>query len=358
VSGAPFLVQRVGLACLRVGFAVLALVSFASAVRLLPLLLDDTVALSTTLVFFQILAVPGLQTVALIALPTGFALAGTDLVARGEALALACSGVSPWKMARATLPVLAVALALPLVVTLAWGEKAQSPGVLLSSMVERAAASCGPERPVSRVPWALLVVLCQGTERRFVLAAARPGQPNASAFLVRARALEFAPDAREAVFHEVQAELVGPPGVRLSTSRLLLRGGAPFALPLSVRSGARSVAVFVATIAASLVSFVVLVTRREARRWIALGVSGAAPALVVLSAIEARGASLPWSWSWLLLVPVAAVLPALGFDAWSRPRRSARFDGIFRRGKQAIRSDATAEASAPHNPTQPPTSHV
>jgi hypothetical protein len=351
-SGRGYLGRRVGEAVGRVGLAVVALVCFAAGVRLLPLLLDDTVALSTALVFAQILAVPGSQTAALIAVPTGFALAATDLVARGEALALACAGVSPWALLRATLPTLCLALVLPVGATLAWGERAQSPGVLLSSMTDRAAAACGPDRPISRVPWAFLVVLCGGTERTFALVGTRPEAPGTATFLVRAATLELAPDASHAVFRDARIELVGPPLVRLSTPRLVLRGGAPFALPLSVRSGARSLAVFLAIVVASLGSFHVLVTLREPRRSVALWASGAAPALVTLSAIEARGASLPW----LVLVPTVAAAPAWLLVVWSR--RTSRSQDGFRRRTAPAAGPPASEAPSSHNSRQPPTTHV
>lgn len=340
--GDRFVLGRVAASLARVGAAVLALVGFGAGVRLLPLLLDDTVALSTSLVFAQILAVPGSQTVALVAVPTAFALAAVDLVAGGEALALVCSGVTPLRLARATLPLLLLALVLPMSITVAWGKKAQSPGPLLSAMVERATVSCGPDRPVSRVPWGVLLVLCDRGDRRVVLS----GGHEAAGGLVRGRSIVIAKDVSEVALHDAQVDLPGPPRVHLATPRLVLRGGGPVALPVSLRSGARSAAVFLAVAVAAFGSFWAMITAREQRRWVALAASGGAPALFTLSMIEARGGATPW----LVLVPLVAALAPLSALGWSLA--SVRFQKAM-----AIASSGRAMPAVParpgaHDPTQ------
>ena len=139
-----FLARRALRSAGAVALVTAALVALASVVRLLPLLLDDAVALSTALAFAEILTVPGSQTVLLVAAPTGLALLAVELVATGETRALAALGVSPWRMTFATWPALAALVIAPIVLTMTFGETARSPGRLVTSMLSRASAACGP----------------------------------------------------------------------------------------------------------------------------------------------------------------------------------------------------------------------
>jgi hypothetical protein len=275
-------------------------VAIASGVRLLPLALDDAVSWSTALVFAEILTVPGSQTVLLVALPTGFAIAAADLGASGEARALAAMGASPWRLARATWPTLVLLTTMPIVLSFWLGEQARSPGMLAARLLARATAACGPARPISRVPWVSAVVLCDGTARGLAV-----GSPSV---LLRAEQVALAPDLSGARLGEARVELRGPPLITLRTPELSIRGAAPFALPVSAESDWRSVAVVFAAVCGGLAAFVSLLRARETRRSVALLVSGSVPALALLAGLDARKASAIW----LSAVPLIAVAPALG----------------------------------------------
>lgn len=287
-----------------VALVTMALVALASAVRLLPLLLDEAVAPITALTFAEILTVPGSQTVLLVAVPTGLALLAGDLVASGEARALAALGVGPRRLALAVSPAIVALSLVPLVLTAAVGDTARSPGLFVGTMLARASAACGPARPVSRVPWVGAVALCDGSSK--VLALGAPGA------LLRARDVTFSLDLRSASLRDARVDLRGPPHTVLRTAHLTLRGVGPFALPTAVDHAVRTGAIVFAAALGGLASFLSLIVRREARLWVALLVSGAAPALITLAALDARVPPLPLVW---MTVPLAAALPAALFLA-------------------------------------------
>lgn len=282
-----------------------ALVALASGVRLLPLVLDEAVAWSTALAFAQILTVPGSQTVLLVAVPTGCALLGSDLVASGEARALAALGVGPRQLALAISPAIVVLALGPLALTATFGETARSPGRFVGTMLGRASAACGPARPISRVPWVGAVALCEGSSK--VLALSAPGA------LLRAHDVTFALDLRSASLADARVDLRGPPRVVLRTPVLNVRGAAPFALPLAVDHAVRTGAIVLAAALGGLASFLALLRRRESRLWLSLLVSGAVPALAALALLDARA---PQNGAWWLSLPLAAALPAAIF--WAR----------------------------------------
>lgn len=293
--------RRALVATLPVGAAALSLVALASGVRLLPLLLDPAVAMSTALAFFRILTVPGSQTVLLVALPTGFALAAVDLVASGEARALAAVGASPWGLAARTLPAVALLLLAPALLAARYGASAQQPGMLAMELLARAETACRVPRRISRVPWMSAVVLCSGSERVVLF--------SDEATVLRARAARLFPDLSGVALSEARVDLRGPPAVRVEAVSLIVRGVSPFALPVSGGGAGRTAAVLGSSALSALATFAALIARRERRRTAALAVSGTAPALLALAALEQNGLG----GLSLLAVPVVSVLPVIAF---------------------------------------------
>jgi hypothetical protein len=325
---------------LGVLLVVMAMVTFASVVRLVPWLLDPRVPWGAVSVFARGLLVSGLQIAGAVALPLGFALTAAGLSDRGEARAILLTGTSPWRASASTWPLALVITAMIAATGVVWGREAARPGRTLGELADSAREGCDGGKRISDIPGTSAAWLCvQGDSPRLAMAS--------ETTVITASRVVMTEDTRSFALADVEIALRGPPQVNVHVDEASFEVPRPVVPASSLSPLVRGIASAAAAWIGAIAAMATLLATLEGRRLFAVGLGGAAAALPlwVLGALEQSNAP-PLAY---VLVPSAAALPSALMGAFFRFR--ARGDGrertlraVSRDGKRSL---TPWDASAP-----------
>jgi hypothetical protein len=291
----------------------------ASAVRLLPWLLDPSVPWRVAAPFARGLAAVALEAALLVGWPVGWALACVRFVESGEARVLVSLGESPLATVRRLAPhgaLLALALG---AVSLVYGGDATAPGQVATELVAQAGVSCAQAtQPVTyAIPFTEMTWLCAPDRAPRIVGRAPGGLAGA---VLSARSARIAGDFRAIELQDAHvlmpAAASAAGGVELSVGVLSLHGMAPWASASTLPPWLRALLLAAsAWLTASVSAFVVLLraTARRAGRLgaLAIGASGPLAALGLLRILERADAPARA----FVLLPLAAAAACLVMSA-------------------------------------------
>jgi len=292
---------------LLVFFITFAFVALAGGIRLLPWAVSGQVGWTPLLVFARGILVVALESVFLLSLPVGWALAASALHDRREVRTCLLLGASPWTLLRETLPLAALFGALALLPEMVWGHDATAMGAVASELVAAARAGCDPvDRPVSVVPLLGLTWLCPADHAPVMV------MTRGSGLVVRADAVTLTGDLRGAQAQGIRIDIRGPPRVHLEVPTSHLTGIGPFARAASVPPWLRSLVIVLGAWAGAFSAMAALFFQPTASRRVALALGGmsAGLGLTLLALFEKRGVSgLCYP-----VLPAAMVMPGILFS--------------------------------------------
>lgn len=302
---------------MRAAFVASTLVLLAAAVggaiRVLPWVLDPTIAWGTLAPFAKSLVSVGIEAAVLTGWPVGWAVAAARLVDRGEARVLASLGEPPSRTVLRLAPqgaVFALALALT---SLALGRDAAAPGRVVDALLAEGRAAClEAKAPETRgVPFVSATWLCDGGEARLV-----GRSPLGEGVVFTASDARVSDDLRRIDLDDARLAVLAPvgaerPGLRVRVRQLTLRGLAPWARASALPPALRALIVTLSAASAALAAVYALLRIRRRRLGavaaVALGASGPLGALAVLRALEVRVPDAPGPWlAAFAVVPLAA----------------------------------------------------
>jgi hypothetical protein len=316
----PSAVRFAGVACGLVLVAALV----GAAVRLLPWMLDPSIAWATLAPFAKSLGAVAIEAAILTGWPVGWALATQRLVDRGEARVLASLGEGPLRTCARLVPA-ALVLGAVLATTSAFlGREAAAPGRVVNALLSEGRAVCASAEGPSTygVPFVSVTWLCSdGTAPRIV------GRAPIGAVAFSATNARVSDDLRRIDLDDARLALTnagGGPEVKVHVGTLTLRGLAPWARASVLAPSLRAVVVTASALAAAFSAVLVLLRLAARQRRVngvvavAVGAAGPLAALVALRSVELRVPDVsPVGAGWLAafaLVPLAGAI-AVAFAA-------------------------------------------
>lgn len=292
-------------------------------IRLLPWMLDPTIAWSTLAPFAKSLLAVAFEAALMTGWPVGWALATQRLVDRGEARVLASLGERPSRTIARLVPqavILGSALVLSSVIL---GREAVAPGRVVNALLEEGRRSC-TAGATHGIPFVSATWLCpteeaQGQERPRLVGRAPVGN-----VVFTADDAKVSDDLRR--IELAGARLALPTGtpdvkVRVRVDGLVLRGLAPWARASSLPPVLRAVVVTASALVAGAAAAAAILRARRRRvggvAAAAIGAAGPLAALATLRALELRVPEVsPGGWLLLFaLVPFAALIAVIGAAA-------------------------------------------
>ena len=280
-----------------------------ATIRLLPWVLDPSIAWSTLAPFAKSLLAVAFEAALLIGWPVGWALATQRLVERGEARVLASLGERPARTICRLIPQGIALGAVLLLSSAVLGREAVAPGRIVNSLIVEGRRSCTPGA-TNGIPFVAATWLCpqDASPPRLV------GRAPLGGVIFTAQNASVSDDLRRIDLVDARVSLPSPSGaVAIHVDTLALRGLAPWArasaLPPALRAIIVTVSAFVGGWVAALA--ILRATRRRVGGVAAAAIGGAGPlaALATLRALELRvpqQASTVWLFLFSL-VPVAAL---------------------------------------------------
>lgn len=306
----------------RAAWAV-ALVLFAAlvgaAVRILPWILDPTLAWGTLAPFAKSLLWVAVEVAVLTGWPVGWALAAQQLVERGEARVLVSLGESPWRSLARLIPQAVFFSAVLVSTSLAMGREATAPGRVVEALLAEGRASClSPEAVAAHetrsVPFVSATWLCSEAVPRLV------GRAPFGGVVFTASDAHVTDDLRRIDLEGARLVLgardAAGPHANVRVATLTLKGMTPWARASSLPPSLRAVVVGLSGLVAACVVVVALLSRYHKRIGVvaaaAVGAAGPLAALGVLRWLELRvPTENPGKWLIAFgLVPLAAWLAA------------------------------------------------
>lgn len=282
-----------------------------ASVRLLPWVLDPSIAWATLAPFARSLLAVALEAALMTGWPVGWALATQRLVDRGEARVLASLGEPPPRTVLRLGPQ-AAAFALVLVIASVFmGREATAPGRVVNALLGEGHASCMKEAPATKaVPFVGATWLCEkGAPAHLV------GRAPIGGVVFTADDARVSDDLRRIELDRARLGLpvAADTALRVRVGSLVLRGLAPWARASSLPPVLRALVVVLSALGggAAAAIAILLPARRRIGVFAAavLGAAGPLAALVTLRALELRVPEQhPGAWLALFaLVPLAAV---------------------------------------------------
>ena len=304
---------------------ILAAAGIAALIRLLPWMLDPSIAWSTLAPFAKSLLSVGFEAALLTGWPVGWALATQRLVERGEARVLASLGERPFRTVGRLVPQASGFAAILVASSLVLARDARAPGRVVNALLEEGRAACAlaearTARPSTKgVPFVSATWVCAGGTPRLV------GRAPVSAAVFTAEDASVSDDLRRIEltrarlgFPLAAGEGASASRVHLRVGELVLRGLAPWARASSLPPVLRAAVVGIsALVAAWSAAMAILGARRRRIGGVAaaaIGASGPLTALAALRALELRVPEVaPGGWLVLVaLVPAVTVAAVLG----------------------------------------------
>jgi hypothetical protein len=300
--------------------SVVALALVSGAVRVLPLVLSPGVPSALAAPLLRAALGVALETGLFVAPPIAWALAAARAVDRGEARALEALGQSPARLVSSSWPALALVAVAVALTAAAWGREAAAPGRLARDLLVDARSLCAARAaapgaapvaidvPVVGLSW---VCFANGARR-----AVGPAPVGASRAVLAASAIELSDDLRS--LRAADLALVLAPdvgawgGARIHVRDALVHGLAPFGRASNLGPLARTALLGSTAALLALGAAFAVLRARLARRpaALAVGLAGAAAALLVFSSLERAPAP-----AWLYLAVPLAGLAALAAPA-------------------------------------------
>lgn len=298
---------------LSVGLVLLA-ACVGAGVRLLPWVLDPSIARGALAPFAKSLLAVAVEAALLTGWPVGWAVATQRLVDRGEARVLGVLGESPHQTVLRLAPQgLAFAIVLALT-SLTLGRVAAAPGKVVNALLVEGRAAClAPGPRTHAVPFVSATWLC--TPETPTIA----GRAPVGGVVFSATSARASDDLRRMTLGDARLVLGGgdKPAVRVHVGELTLHGLSPWAQASAIDPAIRAAVVTASAAVAAMASVFLLLLRRARRyggvRAAALGAAGPLGALALLRSLEVRLPDvgpdhLGVGWiAALLLVPVAAL---------------------------------------------------
>ncbi len=293
-------------------------------IRLLPWVLDPTIAWSTLAPFAKSLLAVAFEAALLTGWPVGWALATQRLVERGEARVLASLGEPPVRTLTRLVPQ-AVAFGSVLVFSsFVLGREAVAPGRVVNALLDDGRASC-TNGATHGIPFVSATWLCPregGPQERARLV----GRAPVGNVVFTADGAKVSDDLRRIELSDARLSLPTSPSsptspkmnVRVRVDTLVLRGLAPWARASSLPPGLRAVVVTGSAILAGAAAAAAILRGRRRRvggvAAAAIGAAGPLAALASLRALELRvPETAPGAWLVLFaLVPLAALVAVIG----------------------------------------------
>ncbi len=289
-------------------------------IRLLPWMLDPTIAWSTLAPFAKSLLAVAVEAALLTGWPVGWALATQRLVERGEARVLASLGESPTRTIARLVPQAWLFGSVLVLSSLVLGREAAAPGRVVNALLDEGRASC-VDGATHGIPFVSVTWLCptaDGAQDKPRLV----GRAPIGNVVFTADDAKVSDDLRR--IELAGARLALPTGsdasnvrVRVRVDALVLRGLAPWARASSLPPALRAVVVTGSAIAAGWAAAAVILRPRRRRvggvAAAAIGASGPLAALATLRALELRvPETSPGGWLLLFaLVPLAALIAVI-----------------------------------------------
>jgi hypothetical protein len=302
---------------------ILAAVGIAALVRLLPWVLDPSIAWTTLAPFAKSLLSVGFEAALLTGWPVGWALATQRLVERGEARVLASLGERPLRTVGRLAPQALGFAAILVASSLVLARDARAPGRVVNALLTEGRAACAAaqaraDRPSTKgVPFVSATWVCAGGTPRLV------GRSPISAAVFTAEDASVSDDLRRIDLTRARlgfaiasgAGSESPPTVRLRVDELVLRGLAPWARASSLPPVLRAAVVAASAIAAAWCAAILILRARRRRiggvAAAAIGATGPLTAIAALRALELRVPEVAPG-GWLVLF---ALVPALAAAA-------------------------------------------
>lgn len=284
-------------------------------IRLLPWVLDKSIAWGTLGPFARSLLAVALEAALMTGWPVGWALATQRLVDRGEARLLASLGESPTKTLGRLFPQSVILMTVLVLSSIVLGREAAAPGRVVNALLAEGRSACSGDRTLGEthgIPFVSVTWLCGREKPRLV------GRAPVGRVVFTADDARVSDDLRRIELDG--ARLALPTGddramkVRVGVDTLTLRGLAPWARASSLPPFLRAIVVTgSAFIAACAAAFAILRVRRRRVSGVAaasIGAAGPLAALVTLRALELRvPETSPGAWLLLFgLVPVGALI--------------------------------------------------
>ena len=290
-------------------------------IRLLPWVLDPTIAWSTLAPFAKSLLAVAFEAALLTGWPVGWALATQRLVERGEARVLASLGEPPARTIARLLPQAVIFGAALVLSSVVLGREAVAPGRVVNALLADGRASCA-DGATHGVPFVSATWLCPVAG-----AQARPrlvGRAPIGNVVFTADDAKVSDDLRRIELTGARFALPGGANglkVRVHVDTLVLRGLAPWARASSLPPLLRAVVVTGSALLAGCAAAAAILRARGRRvggvAAAAIGAAGPLAALATLRALELRmPETSPGGWLLLFLfVPLAALLAVIGAAA-------------------------------------------
>lgn len=303
---------------------VLATALIAALIRLLPWVLDPTMAWGTVAPFAKSLLAVAFEAALMTGWPVGWALATQRLVERGEARVLATLGEPPSRTIARLLPQALLIGAMLVLSSVVLGREAVAPGRVINALLEEGRASCS-DRATHNVPFVGATWLCPaghgGPEDRPRLV----GRAPIGNLVFTAEDAKVSDDLRRIELAGARLALPTESSeavkVRVRVDALVLRGLAPWARASSLPPSVRAIVVASSTMMAACASVAAILRARRRRvggvAAAAIGAAGPLAALASLRALELRiPETSPGGWLLLFaLVPLGALGAVIGAAA-------------------------------------------
>lgn len=279
-----------------------------AAVRLLPWVLDPTIAWATLAPFAKSLLSVAIEAAVVTGWGVGWSLAAQRLVERGEARVLASLGEPPPRTILRLAPQAAIIAALLAFSSIALGREAAAPGRIVENLLGEGHDACvASSAPTTRgVPFVSATWLCSGRGDAHLA-----GRSPIGGIAFTASDAHVSDDLRRIDLADARLVLTSP-RVRVHVGTLALHGLSPWARASSLPPILRAVVVIASgLVGASGAVYVLLRVRRRRIGGVAataLGAAGPLAALATLRALEVRiPETSPGAWLVLFaLVPLAA----------------------------------------------------
>lgn len=265
----------------------------SAGVRILPWVLDPTIAWATLAPFAKSLVALAIEAAILVGWPVGWAIATQRLVERGEATVLATLGEAPPTTLKRLLPQgLAIAVVLSLASGLL-GREAAAPGRVVNALLGKGRTACesakGPE--TFGVPFASATWLCAPPAPPRIV-----GRAPIGAVAFSATGAHVTDDLRRIDLDDAQIALPINPtsAVRVHVATLTLRGLAPWARASAIHPVLRAAIVSASGALAACAAVLALLLLSAKQKRVgnvlatAIGAAGPVAALATLRAIEVR----------------------------------------------------------------------
>ncbi len=301
---ALLLAARPALAAVAAVAAVLGLVAgIGACLRVLPWFFDAQVPDDVALSFGRSIALVACESVLVVAIPCGVALACESLVERGAWRALVLVGVSPRRVASwFAVPALSAALLLAVV---SWNVAAQAaaPGELVRRLVDGGRVACerAPRATTTFVPFVRATWLCApGSPSRLVVQT--PARFGGT--IVAGTRMHVGDDLTSLAIDDAEVAL---PSANVHVRKLSLSHIPPLISAATLSRWARAASAGLGALAAALGAAWGLVGVRAARagklRAVGVAVVGAASVLACFRLNE-RGVALGSAWSLMMAVVI------------------------------------------------------